>query len=153
MYIFTLPKIGVDLYIFVTCTCSLCTNNQVFNETINNWFELFFWKLCCTHDIFDDLLPSLKINQGVQNNPYRYQGINCVTWQPKKRLKIQGYIPRIVQTLDANVMHQPLKFAREEITSNEVYHKNNLQWKNKTLKFIWKCFFDHWPLTSYCVIV
>lgn len=41
VYIFTLLKIGVDLYIFLTCTCSLCTNNQVFNETIDNWLNYF----------------------------------------------------------------------------------------------------------------
>lgn len=106
VYIFTLLKIGVDLYIFVTCTCSLCTNNQVFNETIDNWLN-YLKKNYATHMIwFDDLLPSLKINQGVQNNPYIYQETNCVTWRPKKKdYKIQGYIPHATMTYTCITFH------------------------------------------------
>lgn len=90
------------LYIFVTClTCTYskiytsCTNetNQYridLNEFKNYFTAYKIW--------YDDILPSSKINQSVQNNPYRHQETNCVTWRPKKRLSERFKDTRIYST-------------------------------------------------------
>lgn len=71
--------------IYTSCTNETNQYRIDLNEFKNYFTAYKIW--------YDDILPSSKINQSVQNNPYRHQETNCVTCRPKKKTKwkIQGY--------------------------------------------------------------
>lgn len=89
------------------------------------WINL---KITLLHTRYD-MMTSYRLqsfNQGVQNNPYRHQETNFVTWRPKKRLKwkIQGY---------KDIYHITWRHFMLCISHSSLLSGNNFNW-NISLK-------------------